>query len=193
MARLAKGETIAFDARRRRKDGSTFPVEVRIRPFEVDGHVYKLSLAHDITERTKTEEALRNYAKQLHDLSRRMIDVQEEERRHLARELHDEIGQILTTISVNLHALNVVFDAANRPRLEESISIVDRAIHQVHDLSLDLRPSMLDDLGLVSTIRWFADRQAQRAGLELSLSRIRPVFVCLPTWRSPAIESFRKP
>lgn len=166
-ARLAKGETIAFDARRRRKDGSTFPVEVRIRPFEVDGHVYKLSLVHDITERTKTEEELRNYAQQLRDLSRRMIDVQEEERRHLARELHDEIGQILSAISVNLHALNGGFDAARRPRLEESISIVDRAIQQVHDLSLDLRPSMLDDLGLVSTIRWFAGRQAQRAGLEL--------------------------
>ena len=68
---------------------------------------------------------------------------------------------------MNLHALNVVFDAANRSRLEESISIVDLAIQQVHDLSLDLRPSMLDDLGLVSTIRWFAGRQTQRAGLEL--------------------------
>jgi PAS domain S-box-containing protein len=169
VALLAKGETIAFDARHRRKDGSTFPVEVRIRPFELEGRLYALSLARDITERTETEEALRNYAQQLRDLSRRMIDVQEEERRHLARELHDEIGQILNAISVNLHALNVAFDAANRSRLEESISIVDRAIHQVHDLSLDLRPSMLDDLGLVSTIRWFADRQAQRAGLELEL------------------------
>jgi PAS domain S-box-containing protein len=168
MTRLIAGETIAFDARHRRKDGSTFPVEVRIRPFEVDGNFYALSLAHDITERTKTEEALRNYANQLRDLSRRAIDIQENERRHLARELHDEIGQILNAISVNLHALNVISDTASKPRLDESISIVDKAIHQVHNLSLDLRPSMLDELGLVSTIRWFAGRQAQRAGLELA-------------------------
>jgi PAS domain S-box-containing protein len=166
-SRLVKGETLAFDARQRRKDGSTFPVEVRVRPFEVDGQFYALSLAHDITERMKTEEALRNYAKQLRNVSQHMIDIQEEERRHLARELHDEIGQILSAIGVNLHALNTVSDAASRPRLEESIGIVDLAIQQVHDLSLDLRPSMLDDLGLVSTIRWFVDRLAQRTGLEL--------------------------
>jgi PAS domain S-box-containing protein len=170
LSRLAKGETMAFDARHRRKDGSIFPVEVRIRPFEVEGIFYALSLSRDISERTRTEEELRNYAIQLRNLSRRAVGVQENERRHLARELHDEIGQMLYTISLSLHALDAVCDVAVRRRLEESINIVDQAIQQVHNLSLDLRPSMLDDLGLVSTIRWFARRQAQRAGFELEFA-----------------------
>ena len=167
MALLAKGETITFNARHRRKDGDTFPVEVRIRPFEVDGTFYALSLCTTSPNEQKRRKHCATMQNNCDDLSRRVIDVQEEERRHLARELHDEIGQILSAISVNLHTLNAIFDPASRPRLEESIGIVDRAIHQVHDLSLDLRPSMLDDLGLVATIRWFAGRQTLRAGLEL--------------------------
>jgi signal transduction histidine kinase len=103
-------------------------------------------------------------AKNLQCLSRRVVEIQEEERRHLARELHDEIGQVLSAISVNLHGAKAA-DAAGASRLiDESISIVDHATQQVRNLSLDLRPSMLDDLGLVATLRWYADRQGQRAG-----------------------------
>ena len=115
-------------------------------------------------ERQRAEEDLRDSVARLQVLSRRVVEVQEEERRHLARELHDEIGQVLSAISVNLHAVKGVCDAAAGPRIEESIHIVDQATQQVRNLSLDLRPSMLDDLGLVATLRWYADRQAQRAG-----------------------------
>jgi len=124
-----------------------------------------ISLAQDITERKRAEEALGDSAARLQVLSRRVVEVQEEERRHLARELHDEIGQVLSTISVNLHAVKGVCGAATVSRIEESIHIVDQATQQVRNLSLDLRPSMLDDLGLVATLRWYADRQAQRAGI----------------------------
>jgi signal transduction histidine kinase len=101
----------------------------------------------------------------LHALSRRVVEVQEQERRHLARELHDEIGQVLSAISINLQALKGACDAAAGSRIEDSIHIVDQAAEQVQNLSLDLRPSMLDDLGLVATLRWLVDRQAQRADL----------------------------
>jgi signal transduction histidine kinase len=100
-------------------------------------------------------------------LTRRLVEMQEEDRRHLARDLHDEIGQVLCAVSVNLKALIDVGDAAARPRLEESIRIVDDAIGQVRNLALELRPEMLDELGLVPTLRWYADRQAQRAGFIL--------------------------
>jgi PAS domain S-box-containing protein len=128
----------------------------------------------DITDRKRAEEDLRDSAARLRILSRRVVDVQEEERRHLARELHDEIGQVLSAISVNLHAVKGVCDAAAFPRLEESIHIVDQATQQVRNLSLDLRPSMLDDLGLAATVRWYADRQAQRAGFALHLALESP-------------------
>jgi PAS domain S-box-containing protein len=123
-----------------------------------------INVFEDITEHKRDEEALRDSSARLQALSRRVIEVQEHERRHLARELHDEIGQVLSAISVNLHTIKGVCDAAASARIEESIHIVDQATQQVHNFSLDLRPSMLDHLGLAATVRWYADRQAQRVG-----------------------------
>lgn len=95
-------------------------------------------------------------------LSQRLVEAQETERRHLARELHDEIGQSLTVIKINLESLQR--DASNAtiaPRLQHSIEIVQHTLQQVRELSLDLRPALLDDLGLVATLRWYLDRQTQ--------------------------------
>jgi len=98
------------------------------------------------------------------NLSRRLLDVQETERRAIARELHDEIGQALTAVKMNLQAIAMVSHAT--PQLEDAMSILERSLQQVRDISLNLRPSMLDDLGLVPAVRWYLDRQAQRAGLK---------------------------
>jgi CheY-like chemotaxis protein len=85
---------------------------------------------------------------QLQKLSRRLLDVQESERRHLARELHDEIGQVLTVLKLNLEAIG----PASRPeesdeKVSSCIRFVDQVLQQVRGMSLDLRPSILDDLG----------------------------------------------
>ncbi len=102
----------------------------------------------------------------LHLLSRRLVAVQETERRHIARELHDEIGQSLTVAELNLQAtLQSLDHDALAPRLKESLEVVERVLEQVHDLSLNLRPSMLDDLGLEPALRWYLNRQAKLAGL----------------------------
>jgi signal transduction histidine kinase len=91
--------------------------------------------------------------------------VQETERRFLARELHDEIGQVLTGVKINLLALQGLDEGSSYiTRLRESILVVDKALEQVRDLSLNLRPSMLDDLGLVATLRWYINQQAQLGG-----------------------------
>ncbi len=103
----------------------------------------------------------------LQTLSRRLLDAQEAERRNIARELHDEIGQALTAMKINLQSVRQLVDVpALLPYLEENIGIVDRTLQQVRDLSLDLRPSMLDDLGLVAALRWYVDRQSRLAGFE---------------------------
>jgi signal transduction histidine kinase len=95
-------------------------------------------------------------------LSQRLVEAQETERRHLARELHDEIGQSLTVIKINLESLQRdASNAAIAPRLQHSIDIVQHTLQQVRELSLDLRPALLDDLGLVATLRWYLDRQTQ--------------------------------
>ena len=119
----------------------------------------------DITDRKRAEEALRESEDRLQILSRRVVDVQEEEQSRLARELHDEIGQVLTAIGMNLQAMTVAEDQADQRRLEECRGSVDRAFLQVRDLALDLRPPLLDVLGLAAALRWLVDRQTQRDGL----------------------------
>jgi PAS domain S-box-containing protein len=128
------------------------------------------AVARDISERRRNEEALRDSARQLQALTQQLMVAQEAERRHLARELHDEIGQVLTAISINLQALKGTVGPDAVERIDDSIGIVDRAIKQVRNLSLDLRPSMLDDLGLEAALRWYANQQAVRAGITVQLS-----------------------
>jgi signal transduction histidine kinase len=112
----------------------------------------------------KETEAAR---RQLAALSRRLMDVQEAERRHLARELHDEIGQQMTAIRLSLLATQKCTDVVRSRSIDRhrSLDIVDGLIQQVRDLSLDLRPPMLDDYGLAATLQWYCEEQAERAGI----------------------------
>jgi signal transduction histidine kinase len=102
----------------------------------------------------------------LRALSHQILEIQENERRHIARELHDEIGQSLTAVKINLETMLRLPNANTvEPHVVESIAIVERVLQQVRAISLDLRPSMLDDLGLESALRWYLKRQGERAGL----------------------------
>jgi len=115
----------------------------------------------DISERRQFEESLRAAHRRLQRLSRRAIELLENERRHLARELHDEIGQVLTAVKINLESVaRRISDPAVKEPLRDSVEITSTALAQVRRLSLDLRPAQLDDLGLVAALRGHADRQA---------------------------------
>jgi signal transduction histidine kinase len=119
-------------------------------------------------ERKQAEQALRQANEQLHVLSRRLFQIQEDERRHLARELHDQLGQALTAAKIDLQAAQRLEErAAIVRRLDDSIAIIERLLQQVRQLSLEFRPPLLDDLGLVPALRWYLDQQAQRAGLRV--------------------------
>ena len=119
----------------------------------------------DIEDRVHAEQALRESADRLQLLSRRLLEVQEEERRHLARELHDEFGQLLATVTVQLHAAKTLAGESARSIIEESISILQRAGDEVRSLALELRPTMLDTAGLDATLRWLASQHDQRTGI----------------------------
>lgn len=111
-------------------------------------------------------EEVRAAQERLQGLSHQLINVQEGERRAVARELHDEIGPALTAVKINLQALLRVPEGGTlETHLEESIGVVDHALQQVRNLSLDLRPSLLDDLGLIAALRWYVDRLKLRAGI----------------------------
>jgi PAS domain S-box-containing protein len=108
------------------------------------------------------QEAQAN-AKRLQSLSHQLINIQETERRYIARELHDEIGQALTATNLILQGAQSLSDMELiRSRLKEGLAILNLALQQVRKISLDLHPSMLDDLGLIPALRWYADREAER-------------------------------
>jgi signal transduction histidine kinase len=115
------------------------------------------ALEHRERERRQTEDALQR-------LSRRLLEAQENERRAIARELHDELGQALQALKINLQTAQR-FPKESAQRLADSIGIVDHTLQQVRNLSLDLRPSLLDDLGLVAALEWYVERQQQRTGI----------------------------
>ncbi len=161
-----------------RKDGSIAWTEERDVPIcnEAGQVIAVEGIARDITEQKRAQDERADLFQQVHagrarlqSLTRQLIDTQENERRYIARELHDEIGQVLTAVKTNLQAIQLAFDPQTLgARLEESIQVVDRALGQIGDLSLDLRPSLLDDFGLAPALEWYARRQAERSGFAVT-------------------------
>src|SRR6185503_1275449 len=137
------------------KDGRRVPVEVSSRAIYENGVMVGVQgTARDITERKQAQDALQMFSRQL-------IEAQEEERRRIARELHDQIGQVLTAVKMNLHTVQRVCNGTEEgAHIKDNIEAVDEALRLVRDLSVDLRPPLLDDLGLVTALRWYVDRYA---------------------------------
>jgi signal transduction histidine kinase len=107
-----------------------------------------------------TSKALELSQERLRALSRRLLQVQEQERARLARDLHDDIGQVLTALKIQLES---IVRAGGAPQLEECVGTTQHALERVRQLSLSLRPLQLDDLGLVAALRSHLDRQARIA------------------------------
>jgi signal transduction histidine kinase len=128
--------------------------------------VLVVGLITSLADRLQTNRTL------LRRFSRQLMEVQETERRHLARELHDEIGQALTAARMNLQSAIGVASAAASAKLEDTAAILDRLLGQVRQISLNLRPSTLDDLGLIPALRSLVDEQGRRASVTARLSAV---------------------
>jgi PAS domain S-box-containing protein len=165
------------------RDGRAINVEFVSNIYQVNGDRVVQCNIRDITKRRRTEEKLKEYDRKLQVLSRRLVAAQETERRNIARELHDEIGQSLTVIQLNLQAL-LQSPGQRTPasRLQESLEVVDHVLEQVQDIALNLRQLILDDLGLEPALRWFTARQAALIGLQIRFhadpleQRLNPVI-----------------
>lgn len=114
----------------------------------------------DVTEQRRVEA-------QRDELAVRLIDAEENIRREIARDLHDDVGQGLSALALSLHALRSQA-APEDSRVKDALHTVSTLLLRVRDLSLTLRPSILDELGLSAAVRWFAERTAERAGLSLT-------------------------
>jgi two-component system sensor histidine kinase UhpB len=125
----------------------------------------------DITERKKSEEALHRNRERLRILSRRLVEVQEEERHAIARELHDRVGQNLAALTLNLNILRNQLSGETLDkvgtRLNDSVTLVNDILAITRSVMADLRPNVLDDYGLDAALSEYAERFTQRYGIRV--------------------------
>ena len=133
-----------------------------------DGQYYgRIWTFRDITERKHAEAALHHTMEQLRTLSHRLLEIQETERRYIARELHDEVGQALTALRIGLKRTegSKTLESA-LASIQESTPTVEELINKVRNLSIELRPSILDDFGLAAALDWYVNWFSAKVGFE---------------------------
>ena len=148
-----------YEARGLTKDGKTIWVTRRNTLIEYKGSSAVLGNIVDISKRKRMEKALRESGKELRLLSSQLLTAQENERERIARELHDGIGQSLSAIKFSVESILRQMDKSMTEgsvgSLKTLIPLIQEAIEEVRKIAMDLRPSTLDDLGILATISWF--------------------------------------
>ena len=125
-------------------------------------------------QRERARQELRRAYERLRKLTRRLEAAKEDERTRIARELHDDMGPSLTAVIINLQLLLKTSDADKiLRRITDTVDLVDRMIERIRDLSLDLRPPLIDELGLVAALSGYLEAQAERTGLTIDLKEAR--------------------
>ncbi|HYQ95101.1 MAG TPA: PAS domain-containing protein [Burkholderiales bacterium] len=127
----------------------------------------------DITERKRAENALRDSGVQLQALSRRLVELQESERKELARELHDRVGQSLTALKINIDILQPALasqgNAEVLARVADSAALLESTMDTIENVMSELRPPMLDDHGLAAALDWHARNFSKRTGIAVAV------------------------
>jgi PAS domain S-box-containing protein len=153
-----------------RSDGAKFPAELTIIPVPLRDQTIFTAYLRDITREKWAEQELRRYADELRAVSRKLVEVQEAQRRALANELHDLVGQKLTALNINLNILKVestpsLTTTQIGSRLEDSLKLVEETVESIRGVMTELRPAVLDDYGLGPTLRWYAKQFINQTGV----------------------------
>src|SRR5262249_48926489 len=167
--RIQRKETGPLEVTGIRKDGTAFAAETDSRLVKYLGHDASIVSWRDITERKLAQEERQRAMEQLRALAARLQSVREEERKRVAREIHDQLGQVLTAIKIDLSAVVRDLPADQANRTSPILKLVDETIQSVRRISTELRPGILDDLGLVDAVEWAGEDFATRTGTKCRL------------------------
>ena len=150
------------------KDGKTlFLLSTKAPYYDHNGRLVGIvGISRDITSLKRVEEEVKQRSHQLETLSRRVVEVQEQERNQIARELHDEIGQLLTGLRLVI-AINKRIPEKAAEAMDRADSLVQELMERVSEMSLDLRPTMLDDLGLIPALTWHFRRFTEQTTVQV--------------------------
>jgi PAS domain S-box-containing protein len=166
---LSQGEIAdIIEEKLTRRDGTIFFAETAGLPLTYNNKPAILVMLTDVTERKRAREAITMQNLRIKEISRRLLEVQEQERHLLAAELHDDLGQSLTSLKLMLELSGKARTTASRQkRMAEAREMASELMNKVRNLSLDLRPAMLDDFGLFVALRWLFDLFQSRTGISV--------------------------
>ena len=156
--RMLKGDGTQFWAR----------VEAVVISGNNNRHLSRTAIS-DITRRKGLEEQLQQKYEELRSLSKYVQDAREEERRNITRELHDQLGQNLSVLGINLNTLKTERPGSNMiSHIDNSLMLIEQMTESVRDLMAYLRPPLLDEYGLVAALRWYLEQFTARTGIEVT-------------------------
>ncbi|WP_345781321.1 PAS domain S-box protein [Pseudoxanthomonas sp.] len=168
--------------RMQRRDGVLFQAGLSFGDVRYSGRNCKLLLVRDLSEPERMRDALALSNGELHAMARRLFSLQEDERRAISRDLHDDIGQAITAMKLSAHAALEETDAQRRQEdLQEIISLADGSMTKLRNLSMLLRPPQLDALGLEAALRWQASMLFRASAVHLQMER--PAASLPAEWR----------
>jgi len=173
LKKIISGFEEPFETVGLKKDGSRFYVEISGKSIRYQSENARISAVRDISERKKAEQELRSSREQLRNLNIHLQKVREEESTRIARELHDELGQHLSLLKLDLSFLESELqdiEASYEQKIKIMKKNVDLTIEKVRQISRELRPSMLDSLGLIPAIEWLAEEFQNQTGIQCELS-----------------------
>ena len=172
MTKLMKESHVVYDLVHRAKDKKLIPVEINSHLFLYNGKSTILSIARDITERKQAEEKLRRTSKLLRELAKHLQSVREEERTMIAQEIHDELGQVLTALKIQVSLLANKLNSDQEPlkqKINSLSDMIDASVESVQKISAKLRPGILDELGLIAAIEWQTEEFEKLTNVKCSL------------------------
>jgi PAS domain S-box-containing protein len=167
------GSTRSFEWVHQRQDtGAPFYAAVDLSSLDADGKTLTLAVIHDVGQRKQMDEERERVLNELHELAATLVHVQDDERRRIGRDLHDSTGQGLAALELSLTRLARIMGQTSNPAgalVEECATLARQCSTEIRTASYLLHPPLLDEIGLLSALRWLADGLRQRSGIKIDL------------------------